>query len=73
LNKIEDHIDAKRNLRELRCLTGLTHENILNLKDTFRVTTEANPEGDIYLVTDLMESDLHKVLKTEQPIHDDHA
>ena len=73
LNKIEDSIDAKRNLRELRCLKGLNHENILNLKDAFRVTSPENLEGDLYLVTDLMESDLHKVLKTDQPITDDHA
>lgn len=31
LNKLEDIIDARRNLREIRCMRYLRHENILGL------------------------------------------
>ena len=32
LNKIEDIVDAKRNLREIKCMRLLKHESILSLK-----------------------------------------
>ena len=31
LNRLEDIVDAKRNLREIRCMRTLKHENILSL------------------------------------------
>jgi p38 MAP kinase len=49
---------AKRAYRELVILQRLDHENILKLRDVY--TSEDNKE--LYLVTDLMDMDLYKVL-----------
>lgn len=60
LHKIEDVIDAKRVLREMRILRHLEHENILQLSDILYDDEEEDQEfGTIYLVTNYMEIDLY--------------
>ena len=50
LSKIEDIIDAKRILRELRILRLFKHENIIDLQNV--VFNEDNSGfGEIYLIT----------------------
>ncbi|KAJ5340276.1 hypothetical protein N7541_009400 [Penicillium brevicompactum] len=49
---------AKHMFGEIKLLKQLRHENILNLLDIFMA-----PSEDIYLVTDLMSTDLHTLLK----------
>ncbi|CAL5866192.1 uncharacterized protein PFLUO_LOCUS399 [Penicillium psychrofluorescens] len=51
---------AKHMFREIKLLKQLQHENIVHLQDIFISSTE-----DIYLVTDLMATDLHSVLKAK--------
>lgn len=67
----DDLIDAKRILREIRILTQLSHENIIRIIELYP------PSGvdfeDIYIVTDLMETDLHRVIYSKQPLTDEHA
>ena len=72
LRNIEDLVDAKRALRELLILKKLTHENILNLKDVAIVPSATSPVGDLYLVTDLMQTELHRVLKVCIELSDEH-
>jgi mitogen-activated protein kinase 1/3 len=71
LHKIEDLIDAKRMLREIRILGNYRHENILNLRHII-----AKPyEGyfNIYLVTDLLDVDLSKIIRqTRDDLTDEH-
>ncbi len=60
-NAFDDLVDAKRILREIKLLKYFDHENIISLLDV------PKPEGrtgynDIYIVTDLMETDLHRVI-----------
>ncbi|KAJ6020313.1 hypothetical protein N7499_003596 [Penicillium canescens] len=50
---------AKRMFGEIKLLKQLRHENITNLLDIFMA-----PSEDIYLVTDLMSTDLHTLLKS---------
>ena len=47
------------------------HENIIALID---VQKPPNPTGyeDIYIVTDLMETDMHRVIYSRQDLTDDH-
>jgi len=69
----EDAIDCKRTLREVRLLQHFTHENVLNLRDIM-----LPPEGhieqwkDIYLVLELMDTDLHYIIHSKQALTDDH-
>jgi mitogen-activated protein kinase 1/3 len=70
-NAFEDLIDAKRILREIKLLSFFSHENVVALLDILR---PAAPTGynDIYIVTDLMETDLHRVIYSKQELSDEH-
>ncbi|KAH7714151.1 extracellular MAP kinase-like protein [Aphelenchoides avenae] len=68
---IENQVLYKRTLREIRILTRLRHENVISIRAIMRAPS-VDQMKDIYLVEDLMESDLHKLLKKEQ-ISDKHV
>jgi hypothetical protein len=42
----------------------IVHENVLTLQDVVYVPRKGRVIGDIYLVCDLMETDLSRVLKS---------
>lgn len=60
-NAFEDLIDAKRIVREIKLLRFFDHENIISLIDIIKPDTKTG-YNDIYIITDLMETDLHKVI-----------
>ncbi|QUC20000.1 uncharacterized protein UV8b_04241 [Ustilaginoidea virens] len=53
---------AKRTYRELKLLKHLKHENVISLSDIF-----ISPLEDIYFVTELLGTDLHRLL-TSRPL-----
>lgn len=53
---------AKRTYRELKLLKHIQHENIISLSDVF-----ISPLEDIYFVTELLGTDLHRLL-TSRPL-----
>ena len=60
--------DARRTLIELRILRALSdHENIVAIRDVFPPPSLPHFD-DLYIVYDLMETDLHQVLKSPQAI-----
>lgn len=61
MQKIEDLVDARRLLREIMMLQHFRHPNILELKRVICKPTEQGPE--IYLVTQLMDSDLNRIIR----------
>ena len=70
-NAFDDLIDAKRILREIRLLSFFDHENIISLLDVPRPPGKTG-YPDIYIITDLMETDLHRVIYSKQELSDDH-
>jgi len=52
---------ARHMFREIKLLRQLHHENIINLTDIF-----ISPSEDIYLVTELMATDLNTILKAKK-------
>ena len=62
---------AKRTYRELKILRHLRHENIISILDVMQPTEEENFE-DVYVVLDLMESDLHHIIHSVQPLSNEH-
>ena len=64
-NAFEDLIDAKRILREIKLLKYFDHENIISLLDVPKPEARTG-YNDIYIVTDLMETDLHRVIYSKQ-------
>lgn len=69
-NAFEDLVDAKRIYREIKLLKFLKHENIISLIDV-PIPENKNFE-DIYIITDLMETDLHRVIYSKQELSDEH-
>lgn len=71
-NAFNDLVDAKRILREIRLMRHLNHPNLVNLVDLIRPPS-LHEFNDVYIVTDLMETDLHRVIHSNQSITDDHV
>lgn len=70
-NAFEDVVDAKRILREIKLLRHFDHENIIRLVDV-QEPPSIRQFNDVYIVTDLMETDLHRVIYSRQVLTDDH-
>jgi serine/threonine protein kinase len=75
VKKVEDAIvdatDAKRTLREIKLLRFLNHENIIALVDIQPPATYEN-FTDVYEITELMDTDLHQIIRSKQPLTEDH-
>lgn len=70
-NAFEDLIDAKRILREVKLLKFFSHENIVTLLDVPKPPGKTGYE-DIYFITDLMGTDLHRVIYSKQELTDEY-
>ena len=68
----DDLVDGKRVLREMKLLRMLRHPNIVKLH-RFLVPREGyDAFRDVYLVSELLDTDLHVVVKSKQKLQDDH-
>lgn len=67
----ENKIYTKRTLRELKMLRILQHENVSGIK-TIVLPESREKFEDIYVISELMETDLASIIKSPQPISDDH-
>ena len=66
-----DVVDAKRILRELKLLRHFnSHENIITIYDIMALPPDTF--DDIYIVTNLMESDLERIIRSQQSLTDQH-
>lgn len=71
ISKAFEHLkDTKRILREIKLLHHFHHENIVSLKDMLMVSRNFE---DVYIVTELMDTDLHQIISSPQPLTDDHC
>ncbi|XP_073283808.1 mitogen-activated protein kinase homolog NTF3-like [Primulina huaijiensis] len=71
-NAFENRIDALRTLRELKLLRHLRHENVIALKDVM-LPIQKGSFKDVYLVYELMDTDLHQIIKSSQTLTNDHC
>lgn len=62
---------AKRTYRELKILRHLRHDNIISILDVMQPPDPDSFE-DVYVVLDLMESDLHHIIHSVQPLSNEH-
>lgn len=70
-NVFDNRVDALRTLRELKLLRHLRHENVIALKDIMMPARRSFK--DVYLVYELMDTDLHQIIKSSQPLSNDHC
>ncbi|GBG74604.1 hypothetical protein CBR_g19012 [Chara braunii] len=71
-NAFENATDARRTLREIRLLRHLYHENIIAVKDIMKPVGRYT-FNDVYIVYELMDTDLHQIIRSSQPLTDDHC
>ncbi|XP_078439105.1 mitogen-activated protein kinase 4-like [Wolffia australiana] len=70
-NVFDNRVDALRTLRELMLLRHLRHENVIALKDIMMPVSRSFK--DVYLVYELMDTDLHRIIKSSQVLSNDHC
>lgn len=71
---VEDKEQGKLLLRELKLLRHFRgHENVVYIKEIIESPKGQSKFKDIYIITDLMDTDLHRIIKSTQPLSDDHV
>lgn len=70
---IADVVDCKRTLRELQLLRHFHHDNVLSLRDVYIPREQQGNVQDVYTVTELMDSDLHRIVSSGQQLSDVHV
>jgi serine/threonine protein kinase len=63
---------AKRTLREIRLLRLMNHENVISIRDIMIPKNESSFES-LYVVFELMESDLAQIIRSPQKLTDQHV
>uniref|UniRef100_A0A7S0BAS0 Mitogen-activated protein kinase n=1 Tax=Pyrodinium bahamense TaxID=73915 RepID=A0A7S0BAS0_9DINO len=72
IDRVFEHMTiTRRTLRELRILRHLHHENLMQVKNIF-ITGKKDDFDSIYMVSELMETDMSSVLKSGQPLTEGH-
>ena len=76
-NAFNDEIDAKRILREIKLLKHLKHHNVIRILDMIPPPPAhicyIDNYRDVYIVADLMETDLHRIIYSKQALTIDHS
>ncbi|KAJ6415137.1 hypothetical protein OIU84_004017 [Salix udensis] len=71
-NAFDNRIDAKRTLREIKLLRHMDHENVIAIRDIIR-PPKKEAFNDVYIVYELMDTDLHQIIRSDQKLNDDHC
>ncbi|KAJ8768734.1 hypothetical protein K2173_023638 [Erythroxylum novogranatense] len=68
----DNYMDAKRTLREIKLLHHLDHENVIAIRDVIPppIRREFN---DVYVATELMDTDLHQIIRSNQGLSEEHC
>ncbi|XP_033974782.1 mitogen-activated protein kinase 7 [Trematomus bernacchii] len=72
-NAFEVLTNAKRTLRELKILKHFKHDNIIAIKDILQPNLPHSAFKSVYVVLDLMESDLHQIIHSCQTLTSEHT
>ncbi|OMJ78032.1 hypothetical protein SteCoe_22275 [Stentor coeruleus] len=70
-NAFEDLIYAKRLIHEIKLLSFFDHENTISLLDIM-LPPKRTGYNDIYIVTDLMDTDLRRIIHSKQALSNEH-
>lgn len=66
-----ERTETKRLLREIRLLKFFDHDNIIKIKDLLNPIKLKNLD-ELYIVTELMDTDLQQIIHSDQPLTEDH-
>lgn len=65
-------IHSRRTLRELRFLRCIQHENVVNIRSVFCSGPSREQMEDLYVVTEVMDTDLYTVIRSCPPLSPPH-
>ncbi|KAL5017645.1 hypothetical protein ScPMuIL_007234 [Solemya velum] len=71
-NVFQNLVSCKRVYRELRMLCHFKHDNVLSALDILQ-PPHLDFFQEVYVLTELMQSDLHKIIVSPQPLTSDHV
>ncbi|XP_038056233.1 mitogen-activated protein kinase 7-like [Patiria miniata] len=71
-NAFEELTTAKRTYRELKIMRHFRHENVIGIREILMPKEPLNDFRDVYVVLDLMESDLHHIIHSQQSVSMEH-
>lgn len=71
-NVFQNLVSSKRVYREIKMLCFFRHENVLSALDILQ-PPHIDFFQEIYVITELMQSDLHKIIVSPQPLTSDHV
>ncbi|KAL8144315.1 hypothetical protein V2J09_017347 [Rumex salicifolius] len=71
-NAFDNYMDAKRTLREIKLLRHFDHENIIGLRDIVPPPIRSG-FTDVYIATELMDTDLHQIIRSNQNLTEEHC
>ena len=72
-NAFDNAVDAKRTLREIKLLRHLEHENVIRISPTSSPRASLPNFRDVYVMYELMDTDLHQIIRSQQALSDDHC
>ncbi|OVA09930.1 Protein kinase domain [Macleaya cordata] len=68
----DNQMDAKRTLREIKLLRHLDHENVIGIRDVIPPPIRRE-FSDVYIATELMDTDLHQIIRSNQELSEEHC
>ncbi|XP_043701390.1 mitogen-activated protein kinase 3-like [Telopea speciosissima] len=71
-NAFDNHMDAKRTLREIKLLRHLDHENVIGIRDVVPPPVRS-AFCDVYIASELMDTDLHQIIRSNQELSEEHC
>ncbi|KAG4198670.1 hypothetical protein ERO13_A05G100700v2 [Gossypium hirsutum] len=71
-NAFDNHMDAKRTLREIKLLRHLDHENVIAIRDVIPPPLRRD-FNDVYIALELMDTDLHQIIRSNQSLSEEHC
>ncbi|KAL9268756.1 Mitogen-activated protein kinase 6-like protein [Drosera capensis] len=71
-NAFDNKVDAKRTLREIKLLRHMDHENVVVIRDIIP-PPRREAFNDVYIAYELMDTDLHHIIRSNQPLSEEHC
>ncbi|CAA7397528.1 unnamed protein product [Spirodela intermedia] len=71
-NAFDNKIDAKRTLREIKLLRHMDHENVVAIRDIIPPPARET-FNDVYIAYELMDTDLHQIIRSNQALSEEHC
>nr|DAD38500.1 TPA_asm: hypothetical protein HUJ06_009141 [Nelumbo nucifera] len=71
-NAFDNRIDGKRTLREIKLLRHMDHENVVAIRDIIP-PPQREAFNDVYIAYELMDTDLHQIIRSNQALSEEHC